>query len=705
MLTGLAFGLLGEYVEATPNPAAPPPTRAEQRIVYLARDLSDENLIALGANLNASGQNAVLLIESEKLAGYTKALLSQYKPTQVIPVGSFPNGRNELERRLEMQTAAVVPWSRQAPVPLCRTLFPAADDLVICPAKPRGQLLQAACLAGVLRVPLCVVAEECSEVPASVREMVEAFKPRHAYLVGNTNALSPGLAGIKKSHVADEEVLARMVVRRLAEEAPIETLVIANPEDDRAELGGTAALAPWISIQKHAPLLLTNAEGNNANALVEKAVKLPSLKHVENLLFVANLKAIPMQERPNPIPGDKDATIEMEPLTPKDTTPFSFAVGRLFHEDFAVLPLLLARQRLLLSQPPRARRVIVASNPGNSLPLLEAFSRNTVHEFRNAGYTTSTMFGKDVKADELRKQLTDSDIFLWEGHHNTLIRDWSFPSWDEPLPPSLVFLQSCLALKDYKVHPQLARGAVAVVGSSTRTYSASGGACSLAFFDALLYDGQTLGGALRQSKNFLLAYARLKEKRLGKEAVRSGANLRSAWAFTLWGDPTLKLPAPPAPEEARPTVRHQVVGNTIHIEVPAEKHDKVITVKGDSTTPSYQVRMPANARLAGLLRKTKDEDGQPLVPFLFAEVHLPRAKLGLTPILRSRLPESSWVFNWDERRRTGYLLLLPGLKEPREIRFHVEWSQRSEEEARRDGTEQPRRVKPEILHEPALAMP
>src|SRR5262249_46785570 len=148
----------------------------------------------------------------------------------------------------------------------------------------------------------------------------------------------------------------------------------------------------------------------------------------------------------------------------------------------------------------RARKVLVASNVGGGLPLLETFSRNTTKEFRNAGYDTTALFGPNVKGEELRKLLTEHDIFLWEGHHNTLIRDWDMPTWDEPLPPSLIFLQSCLALKDYKTHPLLSRGALGVIGSSTRTYSASGGACSLAFFNAMLYDDQTVGGSLRQAK-------------------------------------------------------------------------------------------------------------------------------------------------------------------------------------------------------------
>src|SRR5262249_46029372 len=159
----------------------------------------------------------------------------------------------------------------------------------------------------------------------------------------------------------------------------------------------------------------------------------------------------------------------------------------------------------------------------SGLPLLETFSRNTVREFRNAGYQTTVMIGKDVDGDRLRRLMTEQDVFLWEGHHNTLIREFAMPEWDEPMLPSLVFLQSCLALKDYKAHPLLGRGAVGVIGSSTRTYSASGGACSLAFFDALLYEGQSVGASLRQAKNFLITYALLKEKRLGKDATRTGA--------------------------------------------------------------------------------------------------------------------------------------------------------------------------------------
>src|SRR5262245_51806814 len=245
----------------------------------------------------------------------------------------------------------------------------------------------------------------------------------------------------------------------------------------------------------------------------------------------------------------------MEPLTPPDGQPFPYAIGRLFHDDRAVVALMLARQRLIAREPAgSSRRALVASNPGNSLGLLEVFSRNTAHELANAGYQVHGLYGKELTAGALRKAMVGPDVVLWEGHHNTLVKEWGFPSWDEPLPPALVFLQSCLALQEDKAQPLLTRGAVAVVGSSTRIYSGSGGAFALAYFNALLHDGQTLGGALRQAKNFMTCYAALKQKRLGDQVARAGANHRAAWAFTLWGDPTLRLAPPKAPAKALPAV-------------------------------------------------------------------------------------------------------------------------------------------------------
>jgi hypothetical protein len=665
LLAALAVPAFALLRGTPPPPAAPePPPAHGGRVVYVTGGMSDEGLVTLSAAVAAADRPGVLLLDSEAASPYVRAFLAAYRPDRVVAVGAFAGGVDGLGRRLGVTADAVVPWTGGGPpLALWRRLFPRAEQVVVCPAEPRGQLLQAACLAGAVRAPLFVLRGRLGET-ARLRALLGGWETRKACLVGEARKLARVLPEVETVKLRDAAAVAAAFVKVQARDGALDALVVANPADTGEGMGGMAALAPWVALQKRAALVLTGPAGDDVEAAVRAAVKSGPLRRAEAVILVANLKAVPMRERPNPIPADKDKAIEMEPLTPDGAAPFTFATGRLFHEDRAVVPLLLARQHLLAAAG-GPRRALVASNPGGGMSLLEAFSRNTARELRNAGYATTTFFGKEVNGDDLRRELPWHDVFLWEGHHNPLIKDYGMPSWDEPMPPSLVFLQSCLALREWKALPLLSRGAVGVVGSSTRTYSASGGACSLAFFDALLYEGQPVGAALRQAKNFLLAYALLKEKRLGKDAVRAGANLRSAWAFTLWGDPTLRLPAPPPPGDARPPARHTVEGNTIVLELPPAGYERL-------TSDKYRLDGFPNARLAGLLRK-EGEGGKELVPLVFAEVHLPKAHPGRTPRLRAKLSPRDYVFCWDERRRCGYLLVAPPARAGGEIRFRVEW--------------------------------
>ena len=65
------------------------------------------------------------------------------------------------------------------------------------------------------------------------------------------------------------------------------------------------------------------------------------------------------------------------------------------------------------------------------------------------------------------------------------------------------------------------------------------------------------------------------------------------------------------------------------------------------------------------------------VGFIFVEVGLSKAPEGQTPRLRSKLPESRWVFCWDARRKCGYLLFMPRAKDRDELRFYVDWNDES----------------------------
>src|SRR5205085_12125298 len=120
------------------------------------------------------------------------------------------------------------------------------------------------------------------------------------------------------------------------------------------------------------------------------------------------------------------------------------------------------------------------------------------------------------------------------------------------------------------------------------------------------------------------------------------------------------------PKGALPAVGHQVRGNTIVLSLPDVAHDKVLSDR-------YQAQMRPNGRLAGLLTKNADGEANQLVPLVFAEVRLPGGPAGQTPRLRTRLPDSRWVFCFDQRRRCGYLLAMPRERDRDELRFHIDW--------------------------------
>ncbi len=644
--------------EAAPMPAGAP----AQGTVYVARNLSPENLAILAAALGRE-PSAVLLIDTPTAASANKTFLAALKPTRVVPLGDYSEEIEKLEERLGCRPETPHNWTRSVPVSLWKEFYHKPETVVVCPARPRGLLLQAACLAGTIGAPRYVSQGNTTDA-AELQFLLDQWKTLHVYSAGPEESL-PCKTEVRVTHLKCEQDVAALQHRHLAAKRTIRTLVVVNPFDGKDDKAGMSGLASWLTLKRNAALVLTNKDGTNVDEVVGEAVKTKALRQADTVILAADLEAIPVVKRKNPIPADKDEFIEMEPLTPLGSEPFSFSVGRLFHQDQGVVPLMMQNQ-LLMARATKKASALIVSNVDGSLPLLETISRQTVREMTNAGYQTTALYGKKLTAEEVRREMPKHNIFLWEGHHNTIIREWKFPEWTEP-SPALVFLQSCLALRESKVEGLFRRGAVGVIGSSTRTYSASGGATSLAFFDGLLYEDQSTGAALRQAKNFLQAYVLLKDSRLGDDAKRTGANQRSAWAFTLWGDPTVKMPHGEASEKKVPPVTHSVKSNVITVQLPATKLDPVRSEK-------YHAEAYANARLAGLLgKKEKGEDGKGLLPMVFVEVALPKAPEGKVPHLTSKLPSKSWVFNWDGRRKVGYLLAVPREKDKDELRFVFTW--------------------------------
>src|SRR4051812_30591022 len=121
LLTVLLVGALGLVRQSEPQQASapvPPVAAQPERVVFLGGSLREDDLLSFTATLSASGHPGVVLLDSPKASPYLKAFLAAFRPEQVIPVGSFPGGIPDLERRLGVKTSPGLEWKRGPPVPL-----------------------------------------------------------------------------------------------------------------------------------------------------------------------------------------------------------------------------------------------------------------------------------------------------------------------------------------------------------------------------------------------------------------------------------------------------------------------------------------------------------------------------------------------------------------------------------------------------------
>jgi len=639
-------------------PGQPPIANSPARVgtVILAGGMPEPELIALSVAAGTAQPDADFVLDSTRAETIIKPFLDRLKPATVIPVGSFPKN-HDASRRWGISDPVARPIEAD-PVAFAWSLFPKAERVVVSPRIPSGELLQAACLAGSLKAPLFVLREGDDPVKG-LKELLATRGTKEVLAVGAAVTACQKLEGLKITELADATAVAKAHRKELTRSGKIDILVLTNPIDPQS----LHSLAPWVAVKRRGALLLTGPDGKDARLVVAAAMNDRDTSQADAMIVVANAAAIPQTKRENPAKG-KDEQIDVEPWVPEGDELISLTTGRLFHADRALVPLMLARQKIL-DRTPGPPKILIASNPGDGLPLLETFSRNTGRELENAGWKVIGRYGKtNLTAKELRELLPEQDAFLWEGHYRTLIDHFEFLKWTEPLRPSVMFLQSCLALNPDEAALLFDRGAAAVVGTPNRTYSGSGGALTLGFFDSIAYDGRSTGGAMRHAKNFLVCYQELKEKRLGEAAKLGGANQRAAWTFTIWGDPTLKMPKPTPPANALPSLKCEMVKNTIAMSLPEKKYPS-------TEVPPYKAEMWPGGRLAGLI--TTDIEDKWLSPLAFAEIAMPNGPADHVPHLSSKVPGKNWVFRWDARRQVGYLLVIPREKDEGKVEFRVKW--------------------------------
>jgi hypothetical protein len=248
-LLGTGCGARTTLEAAAAPPAATAPSARAERVVFVARGLSDEDLVALTANAAACNPHAVILLDTPTARPYVQAFLAEYKPDRLVPVGAFADDEvRELQDRFGATVAHGMHGQRGQGAALWQELFMHAERVVVCPAQARRLMLQAACLAGNLRAPFVLVRGADSEKDL-LRRQLAAWRTKEVLAIGDAGQRVPADNNLRVTHLADEAAVARASLQHQLSAGAVTALVIANPDDTRDELGRMSALAPWIRQQ------------------------------------------------------------------------------------------------------------------------------------------------------------------------------------------------------------------------------------------------------------------------------------------------------------------------------------------------------------------------------------------------------------------------------------------------------------------------
>lgn len=270
--------------------------------------------------------------------------------------------------------------------------------------------------------------------------------------------------------------------------------------------------------------------------------------------------------------------------------PQAFPVGRVVATNAVHASLAVAR-RLHLDKDTASKPVIFLTNADEIFALGETISRTTVQDLRNLGVRVHAYYRDEVTPEISRQALGQTDVLVWEGHPRDLtLEQRGGVTVDRA--PRVAVLQGCYTLDRSDPFILIENGTQAIVATSAAIYSAPGSGFARALFDAVAHDDVDLGTAVRNARNYLLALAALQEERGHSEWHKTW---RAALAFTLWGDPTYRVPITTGAPAVKPATweREQA---TLRLRVPHQRQREVAVEK-------YRARAAPRAMFGGLVLK------------------------------------------------------------------------------------------------------
>jgi hypothetical protein len=393
-----------------------------------------EWLLTLSTSASGHSRRPIVLATSERMKLGT--VLQRRSPT-VLRIGSDPCAASAaVARRFWTQSHSAV--------------VAAADD-------PEAEILGSA-LAASLRVPLLLCGRDLpgSDIEGALKELSVA-----RILVAVSDARNSP-RWIDKSEIPSEllppQALQHRLIAALGRDK-IRNVVVARAPDDRADVGHSAWLAPYVSLSRNAAVVLVRAHAAAvAEADVRQLIERESLP-VRTVTVLADYTSIgyrnvevdpnggddwpsatfpeapaspaslaPAQPMPSggtsavvpPPAPPPHYTVRTEPFVPTQPDQLAeFGVGRLPLESLSDTSVMfvrgLLRERMLAQQP---SRVLMVANSGmlRKLVICETISRITASEFKNLGVHVDEFYGRWADAPEILSAARAANVILYEGH-------------------------------------------------------------------------------------------------------------------------------------------------------------------------------------------------------------------------------------------------------------------------------------------------
>lgn len=561
---------------------------------------------------------------------------------------------------------------------LAHQLWPEPKRVVLFPESDYGAMLRAAAFASLLDAALFPVAD-------AARFQIAALAPWRPESVA--------VSGSGWSSAASDRALPNIDDAGAREnwrgaEDP-HAVVVANPNDRNGIFSPSSLslVAPLLSALHAAPLLLVS---DPSPEVIEREVTAAIDRHrwpVSHIILVGDELGLRSHRIPDPVleaggpvarGGGKVVRVELFSEIQNDR-PQDFVVGRVVADNAVIASLNLARR---LHGPPlrKGRPAIFLANADQVFALGETISRATVQDLQNVGVPVRAFYREDVTPEVSQQSLAQTDVLVWEGHPRDLtLEERGGIAVD--VAPQIVVLQGCYTLDRSDPFILIEKGTQAIVATSAAIYSASGSSLARAFLDRAVNDGTDIGTALRDARNYLLAVAHLKRER-GHQDWRK--TWRAALAFSLWGDPFMKLPlrpgkptqsqsqwrfvdaaGDPTPPATRRSAPAPLAAPALELTIPKARLRPISVGK-------YRASPPPRAMLSSILWREEGDEHRSAIELFYtsakiaapAAVCAPNGDWGVTSLYAPRskllfvlaLPERSAAESKPERRTVRFAI-------------------------------------------------